>query len=108
MANYYRITAYHKEKDFSIIMDSYGLFEKKWQFSADLIRKGFDIIEVSDFENVIDIDISKLDKPMPEKYILRASGKGKPQYTEQNINGSRYKVVIVGDRRYVPDENKPI
>lgn len=28
MANYYRITAYHKEKDVSIIMDSYGLFEK--------------------------------------------------------------------------------
>ena len=46
MANYYRITAYHKEKDISIIMDSYGLFEKKWQFSADLIRRGFDIIEV--------------------------------------------------------------
>lgn len=48
MANYYRITAYHKEKDISIIMDSYGYFEKKWQFSADLIRRGFDIIEVSD------------------------------------------------------------
>lgn len=45
MANYYRITAYHKEKDISIIMDSYGLFEKKWQFSADLIRRGFDIMK---------------------------------------------------------------
>ena len=29
--NYYRITAYHPEKDISIIMDSLGLFEKKWQ-----------------------------------------------------------------------------
>ncbi|MGN1052333.1 MAG: hypothetical protein ACI4SH_02960 [Candidatus Scatosoma sp.] len=36
------------DKDFSIIMDSYGLFEKKWQFSADLIKRGFKIIEVSD------------------------------------------------------------
>ena len=33
------ISAYHKEKDISIIMDSYGLFEKKWQFSADLINE---------------------------------------------------------------------
>ena len=46
--NYYRITAYHPEKDISIIMDSFGLFEKKWQFSADLIKKGFKILEVSD------------------------------------------------------------
>lgn len=37
MANYYRITAYHKEKGISIIMDSYGYFEKKWQFSADTV-----------------------------------------------------------------------
>ena len=27
--NYYRITAYHPEKDISIIMDSFGLFEKE-------------------------------------------------------------------------------
>ena len=57
MANYYRITAYHKEKDISIIMDSYGLFEKKWQFSADLIRRGFDIIEVSDDTQFLDGNI---------------------------------------------------
>ena len=49
MNNYFRITAYHPEKDISIIMDSFGLFEKKWQFSADLIKKGFKILEVSDF-----------------------------------------------------------
>lgn len=28
MANYFRITAYHPEQDFCMIMDTYGLFEK--------------------------------------------------------------------------------
>ena len=46
MANYYRITAYHPEKNISVIMDSYGMFEKLWQFSAFLVEKGFDIIAV--------------------------------------------------------------
>ena len=40
MANYFRSTAYHPEQDFCMIMDTYGLFEKKWQFSADLIHEG--------------------------------------------------------------------
>ena len=39
MANYYRITAYHPEKNISVIMDSYGMFEKLWQFSAFLVEK---------------------------------------------------------------------
>ena len=46
MTNYFRITAYHSVQDLSIIMDSYGLFEKLWQFSADLVWKGFKILEV--------------------------------------------------------------
>ena len=105
MANYFRITAYHKEKDFSIIMDSYGLFEKKWQFSADLIRKGFDIIEVSDFENVIDLTISIIKEPIPDKYILRGSAKGRPICEEYFIDGVLYKMVIVGEQRYIPNKN---
>ena len=32
MANYFRITAYHPDKDISAILDSYGKFEKLWQF----------------------------------------------------------------------------
>ena len=41
MANYFRITAYHPEMDCSVIMDSNGLFDKLWQFSADLVKRGF-------------------------------------------------------------------
>lgn len=46
MKTYFRITAYHKEKDFSVILDTYQMFEQLWEFSALLIEKGFDIIEV--------------------------------------------------------------
>ena len=54
MANYFRITAYYPEKDFSVILDSNGKFEKLWQFSAYLVQKGFKILEVSANANVIE------------------------------------------------------
>lgn len=102
MANYYRITAYHKEKDVSIIMDTYGLFEKKWQFSADLIRRGFDIIEVSDDTQFLDGNIERLTEPEPEKFVLRASACGKPTISTKTINGTTYKTVTVADKTYTP------
>lgn len=102
MANYYRITAYHKEKDISIIMDSYGLFEKKWQFSADLIRRGFDIIEVSDDTQFLDGNMERLTIPEPEKFVLRANAEGQPEYLDKTIDGTTYKAVKVGDKIYIP------
>lgn len=102
MANYYRITAYHKEKGISIIMDSYGLFEKKWQFSADLIKKGFDILEVSDDSQFIDGNIERLTDEYPAKFVLRAYVEGKPEYLTQTIGGTSYKAVKVGDKIYIP------
>lgn len=108
MANYYRITAYHKEKDISIIMDSYGLFEKKWQFSADLIRRGFDIIEVSDIDQIIDVNITRLTEPDYEKFILRANEHGQPKYIEQDVDDVTYKAVMVEGKIYIPDNTQVI
>lgn len=102
MANYYRVTAYHPEKDISIIMDSYGLFERKWQFSADLIKKGFDILEVSDDSQFIDGNIERLTEEYPDKFVLRAYVEGKPEYLTQTIGGTSYKAVKVGDKIYIP------
>lgn len=102
MANYYRITAYHKEKDISIIMDSYGLFEKKWQFSADLIRRGFDIIEVSDDTQFLDGNIERLTEET-DKYVLRANAQGKPTYSTKVIDGVEYKAVTVEYKTYIPN-----
>ena len=100
MANYYRITAYHKEKDISIIMDSYGFFEKKWQFSADLIRRGFDIIEVSDDTQFFDGNIERLKEPRPNKLILRATACGRPKPTIENVDGRNIKRVEINNKFY--------
>lgn len=102
MANYYRINTYHIEKDISIIMDSYGLFERKWQFSADLIKKGFDILEVSDDSQFLDDNIERLTEEYPDKFVLRAYVEGKPEYLTQTIDGTSYKAVKVGDKLYIP------
>ena len=104
MANYYRITAYHKEKDISIIMDSYGFFEKKWQFSADLIRRGFDIIEVSDDTQFLDGNIERLTEPRPDKLIPRATACGRPKTTIENIDGRNTKRIDVNNKFY--NQNK--
>lgn len=103
MANYYRITAYHPEKDFSIIMDSYGLFEKKWQFSADLIKRGFKILEVSDGTQFLDGNIERLTEEYPDKYVLRANAEGQPTYSKKVINGVEYKAVTIEDKTYIPN-----
>ena len=102
MANYYRITAYHKEKDISIIMDSYGYFEKKWQFSADLIRRGFDIIEVSDDTQFLDGNIERLTEPKQDKLIIRATACGRPKTEIVLFNKNDYKKVSIGDKTYFP------
>ena len=90
MNNYFRITAYHPEKDVSVIMDSYGLFEKKWQFSADLIKKGFKILEVSDDTQFLEGNIPLLVNPS-NKYLPRAYSNGKPNITGAKVSlNSKY------------------
>ncbi len=104
MANYYRITAYHKEKDISIIMDSYGYFEKKWQFSADLIRRGFDIIEVSDDTQFLDGNIERLKESRPDILILRATACGRPKTTIENVDGRNIKRVEINNKFYIQND----
>ena len=81
MANYFRITAYHPKEDLSVIMDSNGMFEKLWQFSAFMVSKGFKIIEVGDEDKFDFGDIPKAEYDNVH-VILRACKSGQP-----NING---------------------
>ena len=74
--NYFRITAYSKEEDFSCILDSNGMFEKLWQFSAYLVSKGLNIIDASKIENIIDTNIKPVGEDI-ENIILRATQDGK-------------------------------
>ena len=103
MNNNYRITAYCKEEDFSFIVDSNGMFEKLWQFSAFLVSKGLEIVEVSKQENILDVNITPAEEDT-EHFILRAVKDGKPEYIEQNIDGVNYKAIKVADKIYIPNK----
>ena len=103
---YFRVTAYHQAENVSAILDSNGgLFEKLWQFSAYLIPKGFKIIEASNDEKFLDVNISKA-PPEPGKVILRAQAAGKPENVTHILNGIAYHAVKVGGKVYIPDKDK--
>ena len=94
MNNYFRITAYNKNENISIIMDSYGRFEKLWQFSSYLISKGFTIIEVGSTDIFTDGNFKKVDFD-EEHVILRAA-----QYGMPDIQNNSNKTVTVANRYY--------
>ena len=107
MENYFRITGYNPEKDFCFIIDCYGMFEKLWQFSSYIIQKGLQVLEVSKYEQMLDINIDniELDK---EHIYLRAGAFRKPENIQQTINGITYKAIKVADKIYIPDNTKII
>ena len=104
MENKFRITGYNEKDDYCFIVDSNGMFEKLWQFSSFLIQKGLKVLEVSKFENIIDVNIKKAEEDK-EHIILRANAPGKPEYTSQTINGKTYQAVKVADKIYVPNKD---
>lgn len=91
MNNYFRITAYNKSLDLSVIADSFGKFEKLWQFSAFLVCKGFEIIAVGKDESFSLGDIPKA-APNNEKILIRAVVQGRPA----DLNGK----ISVANKRY--------
>ena len=97
MTNYYRITAYCEEKDFSVIFDCYGMFEKKWQFSVFIKEHEMRIIEVNDYDQIEEVNIEPLTKENPKQITLRSSSMGKPQIAETHGK----KTVTVGDKSYI-------
>ena len=101
--NYFRITAYHKEKDFSVILDTYNMFEEIWQFSALLVSKGFNIIEVGMPEKFGEGN-TPITEQYPNKIVIRATQNGKPDYKYVNDNGTTKKAVCVNFRYYIPQK----
>lgn len=92
MTQYFRITAYHPTKDFSMIVDSNGKFEKLWQFSSYLVQKGFKIIEVGsddkfEYGNIHPAELNE------KQIILRACGKGQPK----QINN----IILINNKKYI-------
>ncbi len=82
MNKYYRVTAYHRKNNISAVFDSYGKFEKLYEFSAFLVSKGFDIIAVSKYDKFKDGDFPKVSYDENHIY-LRAAQRGKAE----KVNG---------------------
>ena len=90
MANYFRITAYNPNEDVGMIVDSNGRHEKLWQFSAELVAKGFKILAVG--KKFSDGNIPKTGEG--DKLLLRACMKGKPVQNGSfiEVGGKTYEV----------------
>ena len=91
MANYFKITAYHPAENLSIIMDSNGLFEKLWQFSAFIVYKGFKIIKVGNKKKFNERDLPKAEYDNVH-IILRAFKSGLPKImgNRTTVEGKSY------------------
>ena len=107
MKNYFRITVYHPAEDLAVIMDSYGYYEKLWQFSSFFLSKGFNVLEISGADKFLDGNITK-SEPLADTLILRASHTGLPIKTTFEHNGVTYHAVKVADKIYIPDKNKTV
>lgn len=94
MNNYFRITAQSREKGYTFIADSYGRFEKLWQFSAYLVAKGFKIIAVNAEGKFEFGNISK-SEPDSAHIKIRACGKGVATInnTTITVNRNSYKLL---------------
>lgn len=90
--NYFRITAYNRDEDYSIIMDSYGTFQELGQFSSSLVDKGFSIIAIGNENFFNDGNILKVTQ-QTNKLILRAEQHGRPIKDGKQIT--------VGDKYYI-------
>ena len=93
MANYFRITAYNPNKDVGMIVDSNGRHEKLWQFSAELVAKGFRILAVGNETKFTDGNIPKTEES--DKILLRACMKGMPVQNGSSfeVSGKSYEVI---------------
>jgi hypothetical protein len=91
--NYFRIAAYNRDEDYSIIMDSYGAFNELWQFSSYLVEKGFSIIAVGNADFFTDGNIPKVNMPT-DKLMLRAEAKERPIRDRKQITvGNKYYII---------------
>ena len=93
MAIYFRITAYNPNEDVGMIVDSNGRHEKLWQFSAELVAKGFKIFAVGNETKFTEGNIPKTEES--DKLLLRACMKGTPLQNGSLIEvcGKSYEVL---------------
>ena len=95
---YYRITAYHSDKDISVILDSYGKFESLWDFSSLLVSHGFKILSLSRAEVLVESTFPLIEES--NKLAVRAIAKGMPTILEFEYNARKCRGITVEDKVY--------
>ena len=95
---YYRITAYHSDKDISVILDSYGKFESLWDFSSLLVSHGFKVLSLSRAEVLVESTFPLIEES--NKLAVRAITKGMPTILEFEYNARKCRGITVGDKIY--------
>ena len=105
--NHYRVTAYHPTEDITVLIDSFGVYDKLWQLSSMLVMKGFKILEVSDSTKFVNVNVPSIE-PNNKQLYLRACMVGRPDEFIQDIDGRHIKVVQVESRMYIPDNTASI
>ena len=77
-SEHYRITAYLASEGLAIIVDSFGMFEKLWEFSKYLMDRGFRVIAVDREQFFVEGTLERVKEQSP-KLMIRAIGKDEPK-----------------------------
>ncbi len=102
---YYRITAYHAPEGLAIIVDSYGMFEKLWEFSKYLMDRGFRVIAVDREQFFIEGTIEKM-KEQRIKLMIRAIGRAEPgKFPNTGYEDKAGTMIQLGDAVYLSGVN---
>jgi hypothetical protein len=83
------------EKDFTVILDSYGKFEALWEFSACLVGRRFKILDVAKGETIQKVTFDKIPETS-SKICLRVIAKGKPYVTTTE----KFIAITLGEHAY--------
>ena len=105
--NYFRITGYYPKEDFSFIVDSYGRFEKLWQFSVYMRDKGITVLAVSKDGYFLDGNMKRVEYDK-EHILIRATKHGQPEFVPYEIDGIKYNAVKVDESIYIPNKESII
>ena len=102
---YYRITAYHAPEGLAIIVDSYGMFEKLWEFSKYLMEFGFRVIAVDREQYFVEGTLEKVKEQSP-KLMIRAVGRDEPAtFPNMGYEDKTGIIVQLGDAAYLSEIN---
>lgn len=98
----FRVTVYHTIEDICAILDTYDFVEKLWELSSFLIQKGFKIIDATNSDKFLDVNIGPTPKYV-KRIIVRACDKGQPEKLMKELDGKMHNAIRVNTRIYIPD-----